>query len=329
MRSKNKFEISPVADYKMWDDFVERSPQGTIFSTTYYLEAVGRGYERFFILKGDKIKAGLCYVLTNDGSGCELDDLIIYNGIMFLDDPHQKSTKARSERFEINELIIEELDRRFNKVELALAPQFEDLRPFLWHNYHSPNPSDKFIVDLRYTSYINISELGYAENDEDTSLFGKLDTIRQRNIREALKKGAHTAVGQETDLFIEFYASLMNSQNDPSPLKKLDAMSRLVNALINDDKAVMLMTKNPAGKIIYVTVFCMDLKRAYYLFGAGDLEAIERYKGTIAFWDAFRILNKDYGVKQVDFEGVNSPQRGWFKLSFGGNLVPYYQVYLG
>ena len=31
-------------------------------------------------------------------------------------------------------------------------------------------------------------------------------------------------------------------------------------------------------------------------------------------------------IKIVDMEGVNSPQRGWFKLSFGGNLKKYFQV---
>jgi hypothetical protein len=35
------------------------------------------------------------------------------------------------------------------------------------------------------------------------------------------------------------------------------------------------------------------------------------------------------GKKEVDLEGVNSPHRGWFKLSFGGTLESYWQVKLG
>ena len=34
------------------------------------------------------------------------------------------------------------------------------------------------------------------------------------------------------------------------------------------------------------------------------------------------------GVKFVNLEGVNSPFRGWYKLSFGGNLKPYYRLTL-
>jgi len=32
------------------------------------------------------------------------------------------------------------------------------------------------------------------------------------------------------------------------------------------------------------------------------------------------------GADLFDFEGVNSPERGHFKLSFGGYLVQYHQV---
>lgn len=325
----SKYKLCRVLDFQQWDSFVEESPQGTIFSSSLYLDAVGRKYERFFIQKGDEIKAALYYIITDDERECELDDLVIYNGLMFRNDSAQKETKARSERFEITEFVIKELDKRFDKIELSLAPQFEDLRPFLWHNYHLSNLKDKFKVDLRYTSYIDLSELKEDKDEEETILFKKLDTIRQRNIREARKKGAYTEINRETDLFIEFYKNLMMAQQEEVPREKLKRMCRLVNDLIKNDKAVMVVTKNPAGKIIYITVFCFDIKRAYYLFGAGDGQTSDRYKGTLGFWDGFKILSKHYHINEIDMEGVNSPQRGWFKLSFGGNLFPYHEVCLG
>ena len=38
-------------------------------------------------------------------------------------------------------------------------------------------------------------------------------------------------------------------------------------------------------------------------------------------------LAKNHNIQEVDLEGVNSPERGWFKLSFGGDLRCYHQVY--
>ena len=39
-------------------------------------------------------------------------------------------------------------------------------------------------------------------------------------------------------------------------------------------------------------------------------------------------LSAHQGIKRFDFVGVNSPQRGDFKLSFNAELVPYQEVHL-
>ena len=37
-------------------------------------------------------------------------------------------------------------------------------------------------------------------------------------------------------------------------------------------------------------------------------------------------LKKNLGVEILDLEGVNSPQRAFFKAGFGGELKPYYMI---
>ena len=39
-----------------------------------------------------------------------------------------------------------------------------------------------------------------------------------------------------------------------------------------------------------------------------------------------RYIVEKLKINKFDFEGVNSPNRGWFKLGFGGDLIPYYQI---
>ena len=86
---------------------------------------------------------------------------------------------------------------------------------------------------------------------------------------------------------------------------------------------VMIYTSN--GDLGSMAFFAIDHIRAYYLFGANDPGIRDQHTGTAVIWDAFRFLNAT-GVKEVDLEVVNSPNRGWFKLSFGGELVPYYNL---
>ena len=73
-------------------------------------------------------------------------------------------------------------------------------------------------------------------------------------------------------------------------------------------------------------LFVLDSKRAYYAYGASDPELRHTEIGTQLMYESFVMLNKEYGVAEVDLVGVNSPQRGGFKMSFGGRLVPYFVV---
>ena len=52
------------------------------------------------------------------------------------------------------------------------------------------------------------------------------------------------------------------------------------------------------------------------------------YDGTYANWLIWQNFYREGTVKTIDLEGVNSPNRGWFKLSFGGELINYYAVTL-
>ena len=320
-----KYTITPVNDDLLWDDFVESSPQGTVFSLSEYLHLAVDNYKRFWVKKGSAIKGGISVVLTPDGTECVLDDLVIHNGLMFAQDESIKPVRARQERFEITEYVISWLTKQYKKVELALSPQFEDLRPFLWHNYHSTETRDRFGIDLRYTSYLDISSLKAFENEEESIAFKSLITLRQRNIRQGRKDNSGYIIEKTGEVFVDWYLELMNKQGVKVPQDKSCRMVRLINGLIQKGMAKMLVCLNGKGQKIYSTVFCWDRKRAYYLFGASIPNVSESYMGTMAFWETFKLL-AEQGYDCVDMEGVNSPDRGRFKLGFGGSLESYYEV---
>lgn len=326
MPDKTKFSCEPPTTAEEWDCVVRISPQGTLFSESCYLSACGRDYSLFVIRQGRQIKAGLSVIHTEGGMGCELDDLVIHNGLMFVHDDTKKGVRARFERFEISEFAIDFLDHHYDRIELALSPSFEDMRPFLWHNYHGSD--NRFALDLRYTSYVDIGSLkGKEHSSEDSDCFRALETLRQRHIREAQKKGAKLVKSDHVNKLIDYYRALMERQDDPVPENKLSRMESLINTLVVNGKAAVYEVQNDQSQPLYTVVYGWDSKRAYYLFGAGHPETSEPYQGTFAHWGAFLNLANHIGVCEVDMEGVNSPQRGWFKLGFGGDLKPYYQIY--
>jgi hypothetical protein len=122
---------------------------------------------------------------------------------------------------------------------------------------------------------------------------------------------------------------MMAHQGKPQSEPKLSRIEALINRMVEHGKAAVYEVLNDHGKVIYVTVYAWDKKRAYYMFGAGHPDINEPWQGTLANWEAFIDLATRIGVPEVDMEGVNSPARGWFKLGFGGDLRPYYHVCKG
>jgi len=321
-----KFELKKVDNLARWDEFVENSNEGTVFSLSDYLQGMGKNFQLFFVLQGMEIKAGVSLVLSDDGERVIDDDLVIYNGLMFDPMLGQKDVKAKFQKFEITEFVANELASKYKSVELALSPFFIDLRPFLWFNYNSEKPEDKFIPDLRYTSLLNISSFRDSDEDEELAIFRNIDTLRQRNLREGKKRGAKVELDFDVEAFMSFYIELLESQGENVSEEKRFRMRGLIDHLIRSGKAMGFTLINEEKEPIYKLLHCFDSKRAYYLFGAGDKSSKDRYKGTFAFWESFKYLAVERKMNEIDLEGINSPKRGWFKLSFGGTIQPYYKV---
>jgi len=327
MVNSKKFKIIPVSFDQLgdWNDLVKNSEQSSIFFLDDYLRCTGREYLLYFIYKGNEIKAGVALILSSDRLKVVLDDLVIYSGLVFRNDLTQKKVKSLQEKFEITEFVLAELDKKFKSIEIAFHPSLKDIRPLLWYNYHTPELG-RYIVELRYTSFIDISEFFLKRAEEHMSLFSELENSRQSDIRKARRDRVLVEQGNCVDLFIEFYSKLMGRQNQIFGSDKKERMQILIGNLIESEQARLFYVRNQSGEITYITIFTLYNHQACYLFGAGDSDRATKYDGTICVWESFRQL-ANYGIEAVDLEGVNSPQRGWFKLSFGGTLVPYYQVY--
>lgn len=313
-----------------WDGLVARSPQGTLFAESGFVQAAGCAHQRFWIRQGQATKGALLLPVSADGRAVVADDLLIHAGPMLDLDPQRQAVKRRHDAYDILVFVAAELPRRFERVELPLAPQIDDLRPFLWQAYHGPR-EQQYRPDLRYTSYLDIGALatGAPDDAEASATFEAMETVRRYSVREARKKGGSVRVVRDTAALIGYYRGLMAAQGQTPPEHKLAAMQRVMDTLIARARGAMFHVHDADGTLLYCVFYGWDGKRAYYLYGAGHAERSTPWQGTLAHWTAFNHLAREHGVRTVDLEGVNSPQRGWFKLSFGGELVPYHTLHWG
>lgn len=318
--------IETEADEK-WDKFVEESIQGSIFSNSIYLQASDIKYKLFYCYKKEELRAALAVIENESKDSLILDDLIIYNGIMY-NKPTNKQNHAQqfSEQFKIQEFIANKLTKLYKNIEISLHPTIVDLRAILWVNYGTD--LSKYKSNIRYTSYLDISDFKTSKKLEDISIYNKASTSRRQQIRYAINKKYKTEVITDVSLLIEFYEKTMDRQEINVENEKLKRMKKLVSSLVENNMAKIYASYDELGEIGSIALFGWDNKRAYYIFGANEPTKRNGHSGTNVLWEAFYDLSK-MNINEVDLEGINSPARGWFKLSFGGDIVPYYEISLG
>lgn len=311
-----------VADEK-WDAFVQKSPSGTLFSLSDYMDATRQPVRLFWCVRGTEKRAAIALTESTDRQNAILHDFLIYNGLMFAP-PANKQNRSQiiSEHFEIAVDAAAALSARYPQLEMALAPQVDDIRPFLWHNYGS---APCYVADVRYTAYADIRGFADAQSPEEIPLFAEISYARRQEVRKAIKAQVRTEENDNALALADFYALTMRRQNIAIDPAVHDALHYLAESLLHKNLARLFISRTAEGEAAAVALFGWDAKRAYYLFGAGDPQYRNTPCGTAVLWDAFRALALA-GHSQVDLEGVNSPKRGWFKMSFGPELVPYYQL---
>ena len=320
----SEYRLERATNSNNWDTFVQNSENGTIFSYDAYLKALECRFSQYFIYKKNELRAALAVMENKDGSNAILDDLVIYNGLMFGSPTNsQNQAQQTSEKYRITEFVAGELTNLYQLIELALHPTITDIRPFLWLNYGETLP--KYEANIRYTSYIGISDFQSDRELETILTYKSASTARRQEIRYGRRENVQTDEVLSIDQFIEFYVKTMLESGEKVSGGKLNKIRRVIEQLNQKKMGKMFAARTSSGKVGSMAFFVMDSRRSYYLFGSNDPEIRDKHTGTMVLWDAFYALRRE-GIKEVDMEGVNSPKRGWFKLSFGGDLRTYYEV---
>lgn len=317
-------------EFSLWDQMVEESPEATAFSNSAFLKATGQKFRCYKVLKGSEIKAGFAVLLSADETCTIQDDFTIHSGLFFSKPAANANPSTEiSNRFDISETVAQFLASEFKENFLALSPQITDLRPFLWVNYGEID-KPKFVSTPRFTSYLTLSGFLDSENPVETSAFKVLGYSRRQEVRYALQAHAKLIESQDIEPFIQLYRATFEKQNlDPKTLEaRLERLTELLSTLNSAQKIEIFYVEGKEPRISNGAIYLKDSKRRYYLFGANDHQLQTRFSGTFVLWESLRTLAQR-GCKEVDFEGINSPKRGWFKLSFGGNVTPYHWLRFG
>jgi hypothetical protein len=323
MSDLKKYQVVATEIDDNWDKLVESSSTSTPFSLSSFIKPLNGNFKAFLCKKGNEIVAGCLVAVDLNGKKVIGHDLIVHDGIFFRDFKKLNRAQTCSEQFKALQAIAEFLVENFSHISITLPPMILDIRAFQWVHYHEDKPM--YQESIQYTGVVDISLFLNQKILQENDLYLQASVSRRQEIRYGIEKGVAVSQSYNVETFLTLYQQTFDRQDIELSSDLIPQMRALILNLIKDDRVLLFEARTSAGELGSMAVFLIMGDTGYYLFGASDYEYRNTHTGTAVLWQAFSRL-AERGINKVDLEGVNSPARGWFKLSFGAEIQPYYRL---
>lgn len=291
----------------MWDDFVEKSSQGTIFEKSSWINNMARNLgircNVYAVCDNSgNIAAGVpVYILKRAGFKVGIyPPLTPYMGIMF-GKFEQNRAKEENMQVEIVKAFTQKLSSDFSYVRLSMHPTIGDARPFKWAGWET---------DVAYTYYSSL-------NDRD-KVWQNMGRDAKKNIKKSeeycLEFHRHKDVGK----FYEMYEKTYTRQKMKAPVPR-----RFIEGMFDifDERSIAMYFAEKNNEPAASCIVLFYKNASYYLLAASDYEK-RQFKGpSFLLWKVLEDVSKS--CTHIDLVGANTPSVVEFKNNFSTSLVPY------
>lgn len=311
-----EYSLTITRDMIEWDSIAKNSPQGTIFSESRHLKSLNHPHTCYLVkTKNNEVLAGIVVMESGDSMYKSPFPFTPYQGILFAkkisDLPLQKRI---TKEFKITKFIIEKLIEIYKNFSTTLSPEFSDLRPFLWHNHHHPL-GHNFNVNLRYTAHLNIANIEFSSY---------LKNIRGVRRQEFKKSKAIIKQSHDVEELLSLYTRTFNRQNIKVEKNAIEMVKNICSSSIQGGYGHLTKALID-GKTASIFLFLYNPKCSHYLIGANNPDFRSSGASTHLMLHNINFF-ANMGMEKIDFVGVNSPNRGDYKTSFGAKLIQYFEV---
>ncbi|MBT8621883.1 GNAT family N-acetyltransferase [Polynucleobacter paneuropaeus] len=299
-----------------WDEFIRLSPQATIFAETQFLDSLQLKYDLVTCSRNGKIEIGALLIKGDDGLVRKTPyPFTQFQGVFLSAEPRKIGQARIGVQFKNLQFLLGVLESRYDEFLLVNSWKLEDMRPFLWHNYGELGKK-KIDLDLRYTGIINLNP--YSCMDD---YIASVRPCRRQEYKK-LQKLITIESSDEIDILEALHEKTFDRQGLKRNSKDVEIMHEICKNALQKGFG-RLKVARLEGVPIAASFFVNDVSTAYYLIGASDPEYRKLSAGTGLI---FSVIEEFFGenIKTIDMVGVNSPNRGDYKISFNAELRSYY-----
>jgi len=312
--SKLRTDFLTENNFHLWDEFIDSSAQGSIYSKSFWVESISKltntQFKILAVLSGQDILGGIViYIKKNPlGKMVKCPPLTPYNSIILKDPVTKYPSKITSKNLEITKTIINTLENsNYASIEIKNSPSLTDNRAFIWKNWD---------LNVSYTYKVPLFDID------------NLKEIIGSNVRKQIKKCEKTGIHVITDFknndFQSMYGVLTSKEkNFPRSIEE-DKFKNFLEGLKNKNCYRIYTANLKNGEIISVRIALFTKHCVAHDWVAGtNPEYLQSGVTPFLLWKIIEDLSqKKY--KYFDLNGANSETVAKFKSEFGGKLIPYY-----
>ncbi len=291
-----------MTEREQYDALVAGSPQGSVFSASWWLDAVAAGaWQPHVVEEGDLIAAWPTIVRSSRWGPVHLGaPLSPFLGPLL---PEADGGKRRWTTAEKSlELLLDAL-APYAHLEARCHPSFNYWTPLAWHGFSQTTNYTWRLHDL--------SDLGAAEAAMRPNIRG--------DIRKARKQGVEVTQEGVAE-FLELHAASTQGLEQLA-LDTRHTLERVDEPARERGSRRVLMARGVDGKAHAGGYFVQDERAVYYLAGASDATLRSSGATSLLIWTAIEFA-AEFGLA-FDFEGSMIPSIERFFRAFGGAPTAY------
>lgn len=319
MRQMTDSRVELCREKGSWDAFVNGSPQGNVFCSTAFLDALPAEYDLVTLLENGEIVLGAVVLRRGAEVLRAPHPMTMYQGLLcarsYGEMPLHRRPRWLLDR--VN-LLLAWLASRSDRISFCLSHAFDDLRPLQWFHYHEPELG-VFDITLRYTGLLSLDFPDFE------SYLGRIRGVRRQEYRKAAAGGFTVAASSDLRLLNELHGLTLQRQGLCRDEAEQRLLLSIAAAALEKGFGELLVCRDSEQRPAAATLFLYDQRYGYYLIGANDPGYRKSGAGTFLLLENIRRCH-ERGLAGVDFVGINSPDRGDFKTSFNAKVVPYHHL---
>jgi hypothetical protein len=306
------YKVVKINNNNNWNSQIIKSPQYSLFCTTFFLDGLKTQFEKYFVYENKEIVMAFCVASFEEKNKELFYKDFFYNQSFYFFKNFNKERSLVNYQLKLISFFIDFIIQNYKKIRLSLHYDVEDLRSFLFYNFENKK---NFKIELKYSFIINLNRY---KNFAD--YLTNIRTSRRQDYKYFFENQYEIFYENNLKDFKNLY-----KKKFPNEIKKsYQSVFFLLENLIRKNLCRINFAKKNK-KIFACTVFLYDKKSSYYLhgFSINKNEKFSILTSLILDQIRFSFLNR---IENVDMCGANSPKRGDYKSGFDGKLRHFFEI---